>query len=137
MTYIAVTKSPDAWKAGVAWVGISDLSAMYAESMPHYKHFLQEQMGDPELNAELWADRAAANFADRMQATLLIVHGVNDPRCPVNQARIFRDSLLVGGKQEGRDFEYAELSDEGHGTADREQRLRTFQLLGDFLQRAL
>jgi dipeptidyl aminopeptidase/acylaminoacyl peptidase len=137
MTYIAVTKAPDAWKAGVAWVGISDLPAMYKESMPHYKFFLQEQMGDPEANAELWADRSAANFADRMQARLLIVHGVNDPRCPISQARIFRDRLLAANRQEGRDFEYVELSDEGHGSADQEQRLRAFRLLADFLQRAL
>src|SRR5947209_15472046 len=129
MTYIAVTKAPEAWKAGVAWVGITDLTAMYEESMPHFKYFLQEQMGDPTINAELWADRSAANFAERMQAKLLIVHGVNDPRCPITQARLFRDRLLAAGKQEGRDFEYVELREEGHGSADQEQRLRAFQLL--------
>ena len=137
MTYIAMTKAPEAWKAGMAWVGVTDLAAMYKESMPHYKYFLQEQMGDPEENAALWADRSAANFADRMQAKLLIVHGVNDPRCPISQARIFRDRLLAAGKQEGRDFEYVELSEEGHGSADQEQRLRAFRLLADFLQRTL
>jgi len=137
MTYIAVTKAPEAWKAGVAWVGITDLEALYEESMPHFKYVLREQMGDPEENAALWADRSAANFADRMQAKLLIVHGVNDPRCPISQARIFRDRLLAAGKQEGRDFEYVELTDEGHGSADQEQRLRAFRLLADFLQRVL
>ncbi len=137
MTYIAVTKEPEAWQAGVAWVGVSDLAAAYEESMPHYKYFLQEQMGDPVENADLWADRSAANFAHRMQAKLLIVHGVNDPRCPISQARIFRDRLLAAGKQEGRDFEYVELSDEGHGSADQEQRLRAFRLVADFLQRTL
>lgn len=137
MTYIAVTKAPEAWKAGVAWVGITDLAAMYEESMPHYQYFLQEQMGHPGEEADLWADRSAANFADRMQAKLLMVHGVNDPRCPVGQARIFRDRLLAANKQEGRDFEYVELSDEGHGSADQEQRLRAFRLVADFLRRTL
>jgi dipeptidyl aminopeptidase/acylaminoacyl peptidase len=137
MTYIAVTKAPEAWKAGMAWVGITDLPAIYEESMPHFKYYLQEQMGHPEENTALWANRSAANFADRMQAKLLIVHGVNDPRCPISQARIFRDRLLAAGKQEGKDFEYAELSDEGHGSYDQEQRLRAFRLLADFLQRTL
>lgn len=137
MTYIAVTKAPDAWKAGVALVGITDLSALYAESMPHFKYYLEEQMGDPEDNAELWVDRSATNFAHQLQAKLLIVHGVNDPRCPVSQARMFRDRLVAAHKQEGRDFEYVELGDEGHGSADQEQRLRAFRLLADFLHRAL
>ncbi|HZS94638.1 MAG TPA: S9 family peptidase [Chloroflexota bacterium] len=137
MTYIAVTKAPEKWKAGVAWVGVSDLPAMYEESMPHYKHFLEEQMGSPTENAALWRDRSAANFADRTTAKLLIVHGINDPRCPISQARIFRDRLLAAGKQEGRDFEYVELGEEGHGSTDREQRLRAFRLVGDFLGRNL
>lgn len=137
MTYIAVTKAPEAWKAGVAWVGITDLAALYEESMPHFKYYLEEQMGDPTANAALWADRSAANFTEKMQARLLIVHGVNDPRCPISQARLFRDRLLAAGKQEGRDFEYVELGEEGHGSADQEQRLRAFQLVADFLRRTL
>jgi dipeptidyl aminopeptidase/acylaminoacyl peptidase len=72
-----------------------------------------------------------------LQAKLLIVHGVNDPRCPISQARVFRDRLLADGKQEGQDFEYVELSDEGHGSTDQGQRLRAFRLLADFLGRSL
>lgn len=137
MTYIAVTKAPEKWKAGVAWVGICDLPAMYEESMPHYKYFLEEQMGRPEENADLWRDRSAANFAGDMEAKLLIVHGINDPRCPISQARLFRDRLVEAGKQEGRDFEYVELGEEGHGSTDQEQRLRAYRLVGDFLSRNL
>ncbi|HEY3111348.1 MAG TPA: prolyl oligopeptidase family serine peptidase, partial [Chloroflexota bacterium] len=48
MTYMAVTKKPALWRAGVAWVGITDLIRMYGQSMEHFKYFLREQMGDPE-----------------------------------------------------------------------------------------
>ncbi|HLJ67071.1 MAG TPA: S9 family peptidase [Chloroflexota bacterium] len=133
MTYIAVTKAPAAWKAAVAFIGITDLARMYEESMPHFKYFLEEQMGDPESHADLWADRSAANFADRLQARLLIIHGVNDPRCPISQARLFRDRLLAAGRVEGRDFEYVELDEEGHASTDQRQRLRAFRLVSDFL----
>src|SRR5579884_1144919 len=137
MTFIAMTKAPENWKAGVAWVGVSDLPAMYEESMPHFKSFLEEQMGNPQENAALWRDRSAVNFADRMQGKLLIVHGINDPRCPISQARIFRDRLLELGKVEGRDFEYVELGEEGHGSTDQAQRLRSFKLVADFFARNL
>src|SRR5205814_2335078 len=76
-------------------------------------------------------------FADQMRTKLLMVHGVNDPRCPVSQSRIFRDKLIALGKREGEDFEYVELDDEGHGSADIQQKIRTFTILADYLERVL
>ncbi len=137
MTFIAATKKPDLWRAAVAWVGISDLHAMWDESKEHFRYFLREQMGDPEQDRALWRDRSAIEFADRLQAKLLMVHGVNDPRCPVSQSRLFRDRLLALGKREGEDFELVELTDEGHGSADIEQKTRTFRILADYLERVL
>jgi dipeptidyl aminopeptidase/acylaminoacyl peptidase len=137
MTFIAATKKPDLWRAAVAWVGISDLHAMWDESKEHFRYFLREQMGDPEENRELWRDRSAIEFADGLEAKLLMVHGVNDPRCPVSQSRLFRDRLLALGKREGEDFEYVELTEEGHGSADIQQKIRTFTILADYLERVL
>ncbi len=137
MTYMAVTKKPDAWKAGVAWVGITDLQRLYAGSMEHFKYYLRQQMGDPDQDAALWRDRSAINFADNLRARLLMVHGANDPRCPIEQARAFRDRLLELDRTEGRDFEYVEQSDEGHGSSDIQQKIRAYQLLADFMQRNL
>jgi dipeptidyl aminopeptidase/acylaminoacyl peptidase len=122
MTFMAVTKKPGIWKAGIASVGITDLTRLYAESMEHFKYFLREQMGDPEENAELWAERSAINFADNLRATLLMIHGVNDPRCPVDQSRIFRDRLVELGRTERQDFEYVEYGDEGHWSTEIDHR---------------
>lgn len=137
MTFIAATKKPAVWRAAIAWVGISDLHRMWDESKEHFRYFLREQMGDPEKDRALWRDRSAIEFADRLRAKLLMVHGVNDPRCPVSQSRIFRDRLVELGKKEGVDFEYVELGEEGHGSADIQQKIRTFTILADYLDRVL
>ena len=137
MTFIAATKKPDIWRAAIAWVGISDLHKMWDESKEHFRYFLREQMGDPEKDRALWRDRSAIEFADQLKAKLLMVHGVNDPRCPVSQSRTFRDKLVALGRREGTDFEYVELADEGHGSADIQQKIRTFTILADYLERAL
>jgi len=137
MTFIAATKKPDLWRAAVAWVGISDLHKLYAKSMEHFKYYFREQMGDPEKERALWRDRSAIEFADKLTAKLLMVHGVNDPRCPVEQSRIFRDRLLELGRVEGQDFEYVELADEGHGSSDIQQKIRTFRILADYLEKVL
>ena len=94
-------------------------------------------MGHPEADADLWRDRSAIHFMENLKAKLLIVHGVNDPRCPIEQARIARDRLLALGKIEGEDFEYVELGEEGHGSSDIEQKIRSYRLLADFMERRL
>ncbi len=137
MTFMAVTKKPHLWKAGMAWVGISDLHKLYESSMEHFKHYFRQLMGDPVENADLWVDRSAINFAHQLSAHLLIVHGINDPRCPIEQSRIFRDRLLELGKQEGRDFEYVELAEEGHGSTDIAQKTRMARTVLDYFQRRL
>jgi dipeptidyl aminopeptidase/acylaminoacyl peptidase len=137
MALIAATKKPDIWRAAVAWVGISDLHRLYEKSMEHFKYYFREQMGDPEKDRALWRDRSAIEFADKLRAKLLMVHGVNDPRCPVEQSRIFRDRLLELGRKEGEDFEYVELGEEGHGSTDIAQKIRTFNILADYLERVL
>ncbi len=138
MTFIAVTKEPEHWKAGFAWIGISDFFTMYEESMPHFKYFLARQMGDPITDKDLWYDRSAVNFAEKMTAKLLIFHGINDPRCPISQARIFRDKLNDLGKKEGEDYEYMELDSVGHGGfGDIATRKLTVKTMVDFFKRAL
>ncbi|HEY7295563.1 MAG TPA: S9 family peptidase, partial [Dehalococcoidia bacterium] len=137
MTYLITVKRPDLFQAGAAWVGISDLPRLYAGSMEHFKYYLRQQMGDPEEHAELWQDRSAVNFMENLRAKLLILHGVNDPRCPIEQARVVRERLLALGRREGEDFEYVEKGAEGHGSTDVEQKTETYRLLADFLARRL
>jgi len=108
------------------------LKRLYDSSMEHFKYYLRQQMGDPEEQADLWYDRSAVNFADQMTAHLFILHGINDPRCPIEQARIFRDALIAAGKEEGSDFKYVELGEQGHGSADISQKTETYHMLLDY-----
>jgi len=81
---------------------------------------------------------SAITHAANLKAPLLIIHGANDPRCQVEQARIFRNKLLELHFRKGKHFEYAELGEEGRGSPDPEQKIRKiriFEILADFLER--
>jgi dipeptidyl aminopeptidase/acylaminoacyl peptidase len=138
MTFMAVTKKPALWSAASAWIGIAHLKTFYDRSKPHFKYFIRMNMGDPEENSALWEERSALNFAENLRCPLLMVHGVHDPRCPVEESRQFREKLVELGREEGKDFEYAEFGEEGHGAyTDMSMRTRTFKLLLDFFNRKL
>lgn len=132
--YSQLVQYPELWDAGVAWVGMTDLPALYEESMAHFRAMLREQLGDPEDEAALWRERSPITHVEAIEAPLLLLHGVNDPRCPVSQARRFRDALEERrGWTEGDEFEYRELGETGHGSTDIDHRERVFELLAAFL----
>lgn len=142
MTFIGTVKKPDLWKAGATSLGITNWLKLYEESMPHFKYYLHMLLGKPEENEELWKDRSSYYFAENLKCPLLIFHGINDPRCPISQARIFKDKLLKLGWKEGKEgektFEYQEFSDMGHGGfTDQEFRIRSFKTILDFFKRRL
>ncbi len=131
---------PDLYDASVAWIGISDLEDMYENTMPHFKTELMEKyLGTPEENPDLYEERSPVTHVENVDAPLFVVHGVNDRRVPVSQARIVREALDDAGYHEGEDgdFEYEELGEEGHASSDQEQKLRLFRILDDFLDRRI
>ena len=135
--YCQLTMQPEPWAAGIAWVGMTDLELLYEESMPHFQTILERYLGHPDENPELYRDRSPVTHADDVEAPIGILQGVNDPRVPVSQARVFRDALEDRGLSDPDDFEYNELGEEGHGSADQDQRAHAFELVADFLDRRL
>ncbi len=139
MTFLQMTKYADAgWKAGSAWIGVSNLKTFFDNSKPYLKYFIISHLGTYEEQKELWEDRSAINHIEKIRAPIQMIHGVNDPRCPIIESRQFRDKLVEMGKKEGEDFEYVEFADEGHGAySDMNMRVRTFKLFLDFFKRRL
>ena len=142
MAFWSTVKRPDLWKAGAASVGITDWKLLYEESMPQFKHYLHMLFGLIEENEELYKERSPINFVENLDSSLLIIHGTHDPRCPITQARVYRDKLLEIGWKEGKEgertFEYHEYTDIGHGGfTDQTFRIRSFKTILDFFKRRL
>jgi dipeptidyl aminopeptidase/acylaminoacyl peptidase len=138
-TYCQLTMHPEPWACGVAWVGMTDLLALYDESMAHFQSYLEDQLGDPATNEAFYRERSPIAHVANVDAPICMLHGTNDPRCPISQARRLRDALEERGLEAGEDgmFEYTELGAEGQGSTDVEQKVRAFSLLADFLNRRL
>ena len=136
--YWQLVQYPDLYDAGIAWIGLTDLEEMYETTMDHYRIELMEKyLGTPEENPELYEDRSPLTHVENLDVPICVVHGVNDRRVPVSQARLFREALEARGLEAGETgaFEYHELGEEGHASSDQAQKLRLFRLLTDFLER--
>lgn len=142
LTYMSMTKIPSYFKAGSAVVGISSLKLLYEGNkvtFPRLARYFEEQMGKPDSEEvkKLWEDRSAVNFLDQMSGVLQIVHTANDPRCPLNQAKVVKERLLELGKTEGKDFEYVIFDDAGHGSYEKSFRIESTHKKLDFFNKFL
>jgi len=111
MTFLAMTKVPDLWKAGAAIVGVTDWKEMYELSDAAFRSFIEELLGKPEENPELFRDRSAINFVHQIKSPILVWHRANDSRCPLKPIERFVQKL----RELRKPHEFHIVEDEGHG----------------------
>jgi dipeptidyl aminopeptidase/acylaminoacyl peptidase len=129
MTFIAMTKTPDLWDAGAAIVGITDWREMYELSDAVYRSFIEELLGDPIKNADLFKDRSAINFVEQIKNPILIWHRANDSRCPVQPILKFANRL----KELGKKYEIHVTEGEGHGAQKTMNLAKQYRAVVNFL----
>ncbi|MEM3579139.1 MAG: S9 family peptidase [Candidatus Bathyarchaeia archaeon] len=129
MTFIAMTKYPDLWKAGAAIVGVTDWKEMYELSDAAFKSFIEELLGKPEENLELFRDRSPINFVQQIKSPILIWHRANDSRCPLKPIEKFVQKL----KELEKPHEFHVVEAEGHGPQKTENLVKQYRHVVAFL----
>ncbi len=133
MTFLAMTKFPDLWKAGAAMVGVTDWKEMYELSDAMFKSFIEELLGKPEENPELFRDRSAINFVQQIKSPILIWHRANDSRCPLKPIERFVKKL----KESGKPHEFHVVADEGHGFQKTDNLVKQYKHVVEFMLKHL
>jgi dipeptidyl aminopeptidase/acylaminoacyl peptidase len=133
MTFLAMTKVPDLWKAGAAIVGVTDWKEQYDLSDAAFREFVVELLGRPEENAALYRDRSAINFVSQIKSPILIWHRANDSRCPLQPVKKFADQLGALGKP----YELHVVEGEGHGFQKTDNLVKQYEGVVSFLLKNL
>ncbi|WP_165271684.1 alpha/beta hydrolase family protein [Pelagerythrobacter rhizovicinus] len=107
----AAQRDPQRWDCTIAGAGVYDLPRMKQYDLTYLGEFGANYLAE---GASALADVSPARNAGGTWSPILIVHGVRDPRVPIEQARILRGALQGAGKQEGVDFAYLEQPKNGH-----------------------
>ncbi|MCK6529195.1 S9 family peptidase [Myxococcota bacterium] len=129
----ALVNHPSLFRAGVDVVGIADFETFLARTGPWRRALRAAEYGDPAKHAELLRRLSPLHRIEAIQAPLLVVHGLNDPRVPVEEA----EQVVAAMRRRGQFVEYLRFDDEGHGIAKRANRLRLYPRIASFLDHAL
>ena len=134
MTLAALTFAPEEFAIGMDWVGPSNLFTLLESVPPYwrpYQKYFHEEIGDPSIpedSARMWR-QSPVNFADRIVRPLLIVQGRNDPRVKVAES----EQIVEAARKNGKHVEYMIFEDEGHGLRKRDNKLKAYNAMFDFM----
>jgi dipeptidyl aminopeptidase/acylaminoacyl peptidase len=114
---------------GMSDAGFSDIKTFFdATNIPDW---VVLESGDPAVPADLakMGDRSPLTHVDRLGAPILLTHGSNDWRVPVQQSRQF----VQKAKELGKDVTYVEFEGQGHHVEGLARKVRAYQARFDFL----
>lgn len=129
---MSAVREPDLYRCTVGYAGVYDLNLLLADSdVSEYRSgrlFWNEAIADTR---EKRAAQSPLAQIDRLKAAVMIVHGENDLRTPINQAEALRSAL------QKRDIPYEWLvkRDEGHGFSDEKNVIELYEKLAVFLEK--
>ncbi|MFZ5980906.1 MAG: S9 family peptidase [Candidatus Zixiibacteriota bacterium] len=109
-----ITEYPDLFSAAVDVVGIVNFQT-FLENTKAYRRALRESEYGPLTDPEFLKEISPIHKAHLIKTPLLVVHGENDPRVPVGEAR----QVIQAVQDNGGIVDSLIFPDEGHGTSKR------------------
>ena len=135
-TLMGMIKTPELYKAGVDYVGVSSIFTFF-DSFPEYwkpyKEMVKEiwyDLDNPE-EAIIAREVSPVYQLDKIKAPLFVVQGANDPRVKIAES----DQVVKALRAKGVDVPYMVKYDEGHGFHKEDNSIEFYKaMIGFFSQ---
>jgi len=119
-TMMGLVKEPELYKAGINWVGVTDIDLMYSigwsdfmsADNPWVRFGMPKMIGDPSKDAAQLTATSPLKQAHRIKQPVLMAYGEEDFRVPLPHGKKMRDALLEAGN---KNVEWVQYPKEGHG----------------------
>jgi dipeptidyl aminopeptidase/acylaminoacyl peptidase len=132
MVLAGITEYPDLFAAAVDEVGIANF-VTFLENTGAYRRALREAEYGPLTDRGLLKEISPIHKVDRITTPLMVVHGENDPRVPVGEAR----QIIKALSDRGVAIDSLIFADEGHGVSKRKNNLILYRRMVDFFDKHL
>jgi dipeptidyl aminopeptidase/acylaminoacyl peptidase len=136
MVLAALTLKPEEFTVGVDLFGISNWVRTLEQIPPYWESFrkaLYQEVGDPAKEKEKLLETSPLFHADAIVKPLMVLQGKNDPRVLKQES----DDIVNAVKKRNGVVEYIVFDDEGHGFTKKENQLRGYKAILDFLDKYL
>ncbi|MDA1278825.1 MAG: S9 family peptidase [Chloroflexi bacterium] len=101
----------DRFAVGATYYGIADLNVFIGDTHKYESRYLDSLIGPYPEAKQLYHDRSAINFTDRLSCPMIILQGLEDKIVPPSQAEIMAGAL----REKGIPFSLMMFEGEQHG----------------------
>jgi dipeptidyl aminopeptidase/acylaminoacyl peptidase len=129
MVLAGLTLFPDQWAAGVDVVGIANFKTFLEQTAPYRRALREAEYGSLDKDAALLDKISPIHKVDKIRAPLMVIHGTNDPRVPIGEAKQIATAL----EKRGVPVALMTFEDEGHGLSKLKNRLVAYPAVVKFL----
>jgi dipeptidyl aminopeptidase/acylaminoacyl peptidase len=136
MVLAALTYTPDEFTVGVDLFGVANWVRTLKSVPPWWEAFkkaLYEEMGDPNIDSTYLYKISPLFHTEKIKKPLIVLQGANDPRV----LRVESDEIVENVKKNGVPVEYVVFPDEGHGFVKKENEIKGYKAILEFLQKYL
>jgi dipeptidyl aminopeptidase/acylaminoacyl peptidase len=106
----AITHYPDIWSAAIDIVGISSFRTFLEKTSPWRRKVREAEYGSIENDGDFFDEIDPIHHVDKIKCPLMVLHGANDPRVPIEETEQIVDEL----KTRNHPVTYIRFEDEGH-----------------------
>ncbi|MBN2003595.1 MAG: S9 family peptidase [Anaerolineae bacterium] len=131
MVLAAMTEYPDLWSAGVDIVGVSNFVTFLENTSEYRRAHREAEYGSLQHDRDMLERLSPAHHLDQIRAPLIVIHGANDPRVPLNEA----EQVVAALQARQVPVEFMVFDDEGHGLVRLPNKLKAYPAIVDFLKR--
>jgi dipeptidyl aminopeptidase/acylaminoacyl peptidase len=137
-TMMGLVKEPNLYRAGINWVGVTDIELMYtidwSDTMGSswQKYGMPQLVGDRTKDAEQFKKTSPLQRAAEITKPVLMAYGTEDIRVPLPHGTKMRDALKAAGKVE---VEWVAYENEGHGFLLEKNRVDFWTRVEKFLEK--
>nr|WP_254304149.1 S9 family peptidase [Shewanella sp. VB17] len=125
---------PDLFKCAIGFAGVYDLPLIFKKGDVQEREsgtrYLKQVLGEDE---QVLTSMSPTHNIDKLKAKLLLVHGGEDERAPIEQFEALEDALIAHNYP----FKKLIMDDEGHGFYNDQHRAKYFTKMLDFLKQNL
>jgi dipeptidyl aminopeptidase/acylaminoacyl peptidase len=133
MVLAAVTHYPELWAAGIDVVGIANFATFVEKTGAYRRTHREAEYGNLREHRAFFEKISPIHHVDRIKCPLMVIHGANDPRVPIEEA----EQIVAALKKRGLPVQYLRYEDEGHGLSRLKNRLDAYPKMVLFLDRYL
>lgn len=128
MTLAGIAFLPERWRAAVAIVAIGRWRTFLERTDAWRRPLREAEYGTIEHDGEFLESISPFNHLEAIRAPLMVIHGANDPRVPVQES----EQMVAALRARGHDVTYLRYEDEGHGLAKAKNRADAWPRVVDF-----